>query len=115
MSVLTNGPRQREATLLVKLDVRRVRRPVAHLLAFQGPTGSTLFEALVTLTRELPRRPQRDASFGIGAEVTAAFELGAKLRGQDESTFGVQRVLKLANESEHFDVPPMGSPLSPIP
>jgi hypothetical protein len=33
--------------------------------------------------------------------VTAAFELGAKLRGQDESTLGVQRVLVLANKSEH--------------
>jgi len=113
LSVLANRRGQRESPLLVKLDVRGVRRPVANLLAFDGSAGAALFEALIALARELPRRPQGDAPFSIGAEVAATFELDAKFRGQDESTLGVQRVLVLATNPS-IDVPPMGSPLSPF-
>ena len=65
-------------------------------------TASTaLLEALVALSSELPRRPKCDASLGAGTEVAPTLELGAELRGQDESTFVIQRVLKLANEQQH--------------
>jgi hypothetical protein len=67
---------------------------------------------ILTLTSELTRCPQRNATFGIGTQMSTTFEFEAKLRRQDEATFDVQRVLKLANEPEHF-YPFVGSPLSP--
>jgi len=105
LGVFANRRGQREATLTVELDVRGVGGPVARLLALRGTTTTGLREALLALTSELSGRPQSDAPLAVGAEVAAAFELGAESRGQDQSALGIQRVLKLTDEPEHLRLP----------
>lgn len=111
LGVFANRRRQREAALPIELDVRRVRCPIARLLALRGATAAGLRQALLTLARELAGRPQGDASFAVRAQVAATLEFGAESCGQDESALGIQRVLKLTDEPEHLRLP--GDSLGP--
>ncbi len=99
--VVANSGGNGEATLTVELGVGGVSRPESGRVTLLRATQTGRLEILGALAGELRGSPESDAPVGIRGEMTTVFELRTELRGQDESTLGIQRVLKLANEQQH--------------